>query len=46
MLFDTMQAHPHIAHTLITAVLIFADQKLIPLDKLKDHSFFNPNLPA
>jgi len=44
MLFDTMQAHPHIAHTLITAVLIFADQKMISLDKLKDHSFFNPKL--
>jgi len=44
MLHDVMQAHPHIAHTLITAVLIFADQKLIPLEKLKDHSFFNPNI--
>jgi hypothetical protein len=41
MLFDTMQAHPHIAHTIITGVLIFADQKKIALENLKDHSFLN-----
>ena len=44
MLFNTMQAHEHIAHTLITAVIIFADQKKIPINKLKEHSFFNKNI--
>lgn len=44
MLYDVMQAHPVIASTLITAILIFADQKKISIEELRKHSFFNQNL--
>lgn len=40
MLYDAMNFNEHIAKTIITTVIIFADQKRIPLDELqKKHSY-------
>jgi len=44
MIFDSMSAgYEHVTKTMITAVLIFADQKGIPHDELKKHSYLQDN---
>lgn len=41
MLFDVMRSQEPAAKTLITTVLIFADQKGIALEDLRKHSYLN-----